>query len=71
LPDHALSLVRQIKTYEQWAVKAALSGQRRELFEAMLSHPLIRRAEDLPGLMEEMLEAHKLYLPRFFQKEAE
>lgn len=70
LPEHALSLVRQIKTYEQRAVRAALSGKRSDLFEAMLSHPLIRRCENLEGLMEEMLDAHMAYLPQFFQKEA-
>lgn len=70
LPDHALSFVRQIKTYEQWAIWAALSGSRSDLFEAILSHPLIRRGENLEGLMEEMLSAHKAFLPQFFQKEA-
>lgn len=67
LPEHALSLVRQIKTYEQCAIRAALSGNRSDLFEAILSHPLIRRGENLEGLMEEMLNAHKAYLPQFFQ----
>ena len=69
LPAHGLSLIKQIKTYELNAIKAALSGSRADLFEAMLCHPLIRSASHLESLMEEMLDANEEFLPQFFMKE--
>lgn len=69
LPVHAMSLVEQIKTYELCAIEAALTGDRRILMEAMLCHPLIRGAMPIGDMMEELLEAHRAYLPLFFKTE--
>jgi alpha-galactosidase/6-phospho-beta-glucosidase family protein len=51
-------------------VKAALSGERRDLLQAFLLDPMTQSKLDLPqteAMLDEMLAANARYLPRFAQ----
>ncbi|MGC8878922.1 MAG: 6-phospho-beta-glucosidase [Anaerolineae bacterium] len=66
-PPHAVwGLIAAVKNYEQLVVEAAVSGSREMALLAMLAHPLIREYELAVSLLDEMLEANRKYLPRFF-----
>lgn len=66
LPLSIRGLVCQVKAYEQLTIQAAIEGNRDTLLLALMNNPLIHQYEDADQMMEEMLEAHKAYLPLFF-----
>lgn len=55
-----------MKTYESLAIDAAVSGDRGLALQAMVHHPLVPSVSIAKVLLEELLEAHKRYLPNFF-----
>lgn len=59
-------LVAQVKAYELLAVEAAVAGDRRAAREALLAHPLGPEADKVSGLLDDLLETNRKYLPRFF-----
>jgi 6-phospho-beta-glucosidase len=61
-----LGLVQHAKAFERLAVRAALSGDRRDALLALLANPLVGRYAPASGLLDEMLEAGRAHLPRFF-----
>ena len=65
LPIFAQGLVGQIKSFERLAAEAAYTGDYNTALLAMVTNPLI--ADDIGGrkLLNEMLVAHKEYLPQF------
>jgi 6-phospho-beta-glucosidase len=63
---HIMALMRTIKAYEKHAARAALTGDRDEAIRALMIHPLIGDADKAIACFDEMLEAHKKYLPQFF-----
>ncbi|SHI63293.1 6-phospho-beta-glucosidase [Geosporobacter subterraneus DSM 17957] len=67
LPVAVRGLVQQIKSFEQLAVEAAVTGDYHLALLAMTIHPLV--TSDVIGkkILNEMLEAHKKYLPQFFR----
>lgn len=66
VPREVLGLICQAKSYENFTIEAALSGDRNKAFLAFLNHPLVHDAVDAKGALEEMLEANREYLPAFF-----
>ena len=62
----AQNLIRSVKTYENYTVKAAISGSRIDAIRALAANPLIQDIDVAKACFEEMLIAHKEYLPRFF-----
>ncbi len=62
---HIIELMRTIKAYEKHAARAALTGDRDEAIRALLIHPLIGDADKAIACFDEMLEAHRRYLPQF------
>jgi len=64
--DYIVGLMRAVKAYEKLTVKAALEGDRNIALAAMLAHPLIGDIAKALPLLNEMLEANRDYLPRFF-----
>lgn len=66
LPHAVWGLIAAVKNYEQLVVEAAVSGSRERALLAMLAHPLIREYELAVSLLDELLEANRKYLPRFF-----
>ncbi|MFC0273707.1 6-phospho-beta-glucosidase [Metabacillus herbersteinensis] len=66
LPVAVRGLVQQIKSFERVAIEAAVTGDYNTALLAMTINPLV--ASDRVGkeILDEMLEAHKNYLPSFF-----
>mgnify|MGYP000189432158 FL=1 len=63
--EHIIEYIQMIKAYERHAVKAAMTGDREEVIKAMTTNPLMRDMNTSMQCFEEMLEAHKEYLPQF------
>ena len=63
--EHIIEYIQMIKAYERHAVKAALTGDRQEAILAMSTNPLMKDMNKSMACFEEMLEAHKEYLPQF------
>ncbi len=66
-PESIRALAIQAKAWESAVVKAAVSGLRRDAVLAMLQNPLVPDYPTAVKLVDEMLEAHKAYLPQFFK----
>ena len=58
-------LVQAAKAYEELAVAAAISGDRRTALRAMIANPIVGWEVAEP-LLDALLEANRQYLPRFF-----
>lgn len=67
LPDSIRALCQQAKAWESATVKAAVSGSRKDAILAMLQNPLVPDYPTAVLLVNEMMEAHKEYLPQFFK----
>lgn len=66
IPDSVWGLVCAVKNYEQLAVKAAVTGDRRTAYLALMAHPLVRDYGVVKPMLDEMLNANQAYLPQFF-----
>jgi len=62
-------LVQAAKAYEELAVEAAKSGDRRVALRALLANPLVGRWTLAEPLLDALLEANRAHLPRFFPAE--
>ena len=67
VPSSVLGLIEQVKAYEEFTIKAAITGDRNKALIALLNNPLVHDVRDAKGILNELLEAHKAYLPAFFQ----
>jgi 6-phospho-beta-glucosidase len=67
LPRAVWGLVAAVKNYEQLAVDAAVSGSRETALLALLAHPLVGDYDLARVILDEMLDAHRAYLPQFFR----
>lgn len=70
IPPMAKGLIHAVKTYEQLAIDAAVTGDRSLALQALAHHPLVPSVEAAIRMLDEMLEANKEFLPSFFPKEA-
>lgn len=59
-------LVQQVKSFERLTVQAAVEGDAEKAVLALAIHPLTPSDKIAKAVVEEMLKAHKQYLPRFF-----
>jgi 6-phospho-beta-glucosidase len=59
-------LVQQAKAYEELTIAAARSGDRATALRALLANPLVGRWEMAAPLLDALLEANRVHLPRFF-----
>jgi len=66
LPDTCFGLIAQVKSYELLTARAAVTGDRQLLFQAMLAHPIGPEADQIETVMEDLLNTHKRYLPLFW-----
>lgn len=66
LPLVCSGLVAQVKAYELLTVEAAVHGDRRAAFQALLAHPLGPTADRVQAVLNDLLETHRAYLPRFW-----
>lgn len=65
LPIAVNGLVQEIKSFERLAVEAAVEGNYEKAVLALTINPLVRSDELAKTLVDELLEAHKEYLPQF------
>jgi len=65
--EYVVGLMRAVKAYEKLSVRAALEGDRNIALEALMAHPLVGDIAKALPLLDDMLEANKENLPRFFK----
>jgi 6-phospho-beta-glucosidase len=65
VPDLAMSLIQPVKTYERYAVEAAVKGDYQAALNALTVHPLVPSFTVAKAIMDEYLQVHKQYLPQF------
>ncbi len=68
LPAVCFGLISQIKMYELLTVEAAVHGDRKAAYQALLAHPLGPKADQVQAVLEDMLETNKVWLPQFQQE---
>ena len=66
LPLVCESLVARVKAYEILTAEAAVTGDRRTGYQALLAHPLGPAADQISNVLEDMLSVNRPYLPQFF-----
>jgi 6-phospho-beta-glucosidase len=67
LPVPVRGLVQQIKSFERVACEAAVTGDYNLAVLALTINPLVASDTIAKKIVDEMLEAHKKYLPDFFK----
>ncbi len=65
-PPSIRGLMQLIKAYESLTVEAAVRGDRKAAFEAMLLHPLMPDTRGCEALLDELLEINKPHLQGTF-----
>ncbi|MPQ44894.1 6-phospho-beta-glucosidase [Clostridium tarantellae] len=65
LPIAVRGLIQQIKSFEILAAKAAVKGDYNSALQALVINPLIPSDDLAKEILDEMMEAHKDYLPLF------
>ncbi|RLQ94852.1 6-phospho-beta-glucosidase [Falsibacillus albus] len=68
LPVSVRGLVQQIKSFERLTAEAATTGDYQTALVAMTINPLVPSDTLAKVILDEMLEAHKEYLPQFHRK---
>jgi len=64
--QHIIGMIQAVKAYEKLAVQAGMNGDRQAGIAALLTHPLVGDSAKAIAVFDDMLQAHKEYLPRFF-----
>jgi 6-phospho-beta-glucosidase len=67
LPSEMVGLIQHVKAYELLAVRAARTGDRATALRALVANPLVGAAA-APELLDQLLEANRAFLPRFFPR---
>ncbi len=66
LRPELLGLVQDVTQYEELAIAAAKSGDRRTAALALLANPLVRQWDRIPPLLADLLSENAALLPRFW-----
>jgi 6-phospho-beta-glucosidase len=66
LPWACFGLLAHVKAYELLAVEAAILGDRRAAYQAILAHPLGPRADRVQAVLDDLLETNRRFLPLFW-----
>ncbi|UOY92525.1 6-phospho-beta-glucosidase [Ectobacillus sp. JY-23] len=67
LPVAVNGLVQEIKSFERLGAEAAVTGSYETALLALTINPLVPTDELAKVVLDELLEAHRDYLPQFFQ----
>ncbi|MCX7682268.1 MAG: 6-phospho-beta-glucosidase [Anaerolineae bacterium] len=67
LPPVCFGLLAHVKMYELLTVEAAVHGDRKAAFAALLTHPLGPGADRVQAVLDDMLETNRDYLPQFWE----
>jgi 6-phospho-beta-glucosidase len=65
LPAACFGLISQVKMYELLTVEAAVRGDKKAAYQALLAHPLGPSADKVQEVLDDMLETNKQWLPQF------
>jgi len=68
LPTVCFGLLAHVKAYELLTVEAAVHGDRKTAYQALLAHPLGPSADRIQTVLDDMLETHQAHLPQFWGK---
>ena len=66
LPASCFGLIAPVKMYEILTARAAVHGDRNAAYQALLTHPLGPSADKVQGVLDDMLETNRRWLPQFF-----
>jgi 6-phospho-beta-glucosidase len=66
LPPACFGLLAQVKSYELLTVEAAVHGDRRAAYLALLAHPLGPQASQVQKVLDDLLETNQEHLPQFW-----
>jgi len=67
ISGHIQGYIQALKAYEKLTVKAGLYGDYDAGLAALITNPLAGDYNKAKAIYDEMLEAHRKYLPRFFK----
>lgn len=67
LPISVNGLVQTIKSFERLTIEAAVEGNYHKALMALAMNPLVPSERMAKILLDELLEAHKEYLPQFYK----
>jgi len=65
LPVQVIGLCQQLKAYEIMTTNVAVNGSYADALYTMTYNPLVQDEKKAKAILDEMLEAHKEYLPEF------
>lgn len=65
LPPVCFGLLAQVKMYEILTVEAAVHGDRKAAFEALMAHPLGPSSDRIKLVLDDLLKTNQAYLPQF------
>ncbi|WP_037283542.1 6-phospho-beta-glucosidase [Saccharibacillus sacchari] len=68
-PPAQRGLLQVMKAMEELTVEAAVTGDYATALQAFTLNPLVTSGDIAKVVLDELLEAHKAYLPQFFSKE--
>jgi 6-phospho-beta-glucosidase len=66
LPPEIRGLIQAVKAYEELTITAGVEGDDQKALQALMAHPLVLSYDSARGLLDELLQAHRRYLPQFF-----
>jgi 6-phospho-beta-glucosidase len=69
LPPVCFGLLAHVKSYEILTVEAAVHGDRKAAYQALLAHPLGPSADRVQAVLDDMLETNLKYLPQFWAQD--
>ncbi len=67
LPRGLAAMLRREVDIQQLVVGAAINGDRRLALQALLLDPTVRSYAQATHMLDDLLDAHRAYLPRFFE----
>jgi 6-phospho-beta-glucosidase len=67
LPPACFGLLAHVKAFELLAVEAAVHGDRRAAYQALLAHPLGPGADRVQAVLDDLLETNRRHLPQFWK----
>ena len=65
LPQQIKADILMMKAFEEQVIKASISGDYRDAYLAFVMNPLIKDEKKAKVILDELLNAHKQYLPQF------
>lgn len=67
IPDPMRGMIQNMKAMEELVIKAGITGNYHDAYNAFVVNPLIQDEKKAKIVLDELLEAHKDYLPQFIK----